>query len=57
MNFLKGKKTAICAIVGGIAYALETMGIIDAEIFKWIMAFVGPAGLMALRAGVEKSGK
>lgn len=52
MNFLKGRKTYIIAIFGGIATAVHLLGYIDGETYGVIMGALGAGGLATLRMGV-----
>jgi len=54
---MSGKKTYIVAGLIGVVTAVRYLGIIDDEIYKAVMAFLGAGGLAALRAGVKKSGR
>lgn len=53
MNFLKGKKTYITAIVGAIYAALIGMDVVPN--LEWIWGLLGASGVAFLRAGVTKS--
>ena len=58
MEWLKGKKTYITAIVGIVINGLMAMGYISVEYLVPINAMLGFLGLGTIRAGVSKlSGK
>ena len=54
MEFLKGYKTYWVALGIGAATAALQMGWIDESTYKWIMTFLVPGGVMAMRAGMKK---
>lgn len=56
MEFLKGYKTYIIAILGGILSVCLKLGYIDATTYEWLMGVLGSLGLATLRLGVTASG-
>jgi len=52
MDWLKGKKTYITALVIGLLAAAQALGY---PIPEWIYAILGGLGLGTLRAGVAKT--
>lgn len=52
MNFLKGKKTYIIAVLIATTTFLLHAGLINDEIYKTIIGLLGALGLSTLRAGV-----
>lgn len=55
MEWLKGKKTYITAIVGIILNGLIAMGYISSDLIVPINSVLGFLGLGTLRAGVKKT--
>lgn len=54
MDILKGKKTYLVAIAGGIVTAAYLLGIIDIETWGVAMGALGASGFATLRAGIGK---
>ena len=54
INFLKGKKTYLTAILGGLYAVAIGLGWLPNE--DWIWALLGSSGLAFLRAGIKKDG-
>lgn len=57
MDFLKGKKTYIIAIVAGVVVTMGMLGFIDENTQKALLGFLGAGGLATLRAGVSSTVK
>ena len=54
IDFLKGKKTYIVAILGGVAFILYQLGYVDGETFKWICGMLGITLPMTLHAAISR---
>ena len=54
LDFLKGKKTYIVALVVGAGAAATALGYTVPE---WVYGILGALGLTTLRAGVKKKGE
>jgi len=54
IEFLKGKKTYILAICGGIVMALWYAGIIEDKARDMLLGLLGFGGMATMRAGVQK---
>ena len=52
MQYLKGKKSYIISIIGGILCALNLAGILPSEWIEKLLPLLGFGGLAALRAGL-----
>lgn len=57
IDFLKGKKTYIIAIIMVIIAGLQARGYITADQAKTVEAILTGAGLAALRAGINNAVK
>lgn len=55
MNFLKGYKTYIIAILMIILSGVKAQGYIDDQTYQIILTLLSGLGLAALRAGVKNS--
>lgn len=53
IEFLKGKKTFIVAIIMVIVSGLKAQGYIDDATYGVILGFLGALGLTALRLGIN----
>lgn len=53
MKFLKGKKTYILAIAGGVIFALARVGFIPADLEVQIYIVLGIGGMAALRNAIK----
>ena len=53
-KWLKGKKTYIIAICGGIVYALAALNIITPDVAEKIYGVLSIGGAMTIRAAIEK---
>jgi hypothetical protein len=56
MDWLMGKKTYAVAIIWGLATAAQMVGWLTPESLSTLEKILLPLGLVALRAGVTKSG-
>ena len=54
MDWLKGKRTYIVAVVGVLVNGAWAMGYIDPSLLPIVNTVLGFLGLAALRAGVKK---
>ena len=50
LDLLKGRRTYICALLGGLVVALKLLGKLDAATSDTLLALLGFGGLAALRA-------
>jgi len=55
LEYLKGKKTYLCALAIAIIVFLQQIGVIDEETMKTLLTLFGAGGIAALRAGIKKS--
>jgi len=53
---LTGKRTYICAVLGGLVVALRILELIDGPTAEALLGLLGFGGLAALRAAVGKGG-
>ena len=54
IEFLKGKKTYLIAILIGIASTFHYLGYIDTQAYTAILGLLGAGGFASLRAGISK---
>jgi hypothetical protein len=50
---LKGKKTYILAVIGGIVFTLQILGIIDNEVASQILTFLGLGSIATIRNAIK----
>lgn len=53
LDFLKGYRTYIIAVLVGILTAVYQLNYIDLDTYQTALGWLGAAGLAALRAGVK----
>lgn len=53
MKFLKGRKTYILAIVGGIIFVLSRLGFLPADLEVQIYVVLGLGGVATLRSAIK----
>ena len=53
LNFLKGKKTFICAALGGVVVALKLAGVLDGQTMETLLALLGFGAAASLRAAIK----
>ena len=54
MHWLKGKKTYIGAIAAGLVIALESAGVLDAEVAGYALALIVAWTGIAIRGAIKK---
>lgn len=54
LQILKGKKTLICAALGGLVVALKLAGVVDDSLASTLLELMGFGGLAALRLALAK---
>lgn len=55
LDFIRGKKTYIVALIMAVVAALKIFGVIEPATYDGIMGALAALGFGALRAGVEKA--
>ena len=53
MDFLKGKRTYIVVILGGLVFVAMQLGFIDATMGNKILEFLGLTAVITLRAAIK----
>lgn len=55
LDFLKGYRTYIIAVLVGVLTAVYQLNYIDLDTYQIVLGWLGAAGLATLRAGIGRS--